>query len=268
MGDAQKIINIAKPEAGYHEGRAGGHWNNDQKYSDQVPGLEWSDFQAWCATFVSWCAMKAGLAALYPRTASCLTGVSWFKQRKRFSAYPAIGAQVFYGNGGGAHTGLVYDYDATWIFTIEGNTNADGSAEGDGVYLKKRRRTDSYVFGYGYPAFAEGIQSADPAWKGSAPKPAEKPKPAKPTPSTIVALASGVKPGARHKQVKELQQLLIKAGYGPIPGSVTDLYGPETQKAVGRFHNKNPQYRSKGKSYDPAIGPSGFKELQKEAGRK
>ncbi|MFJ9158677.1 CHAP domain-containing protein [Streptomyces griseoviridis] len=264
MGDAQKIINIAKPEAGYHEGRSGGHWNNDQKYSDQVPGLEWSDFQAWCATFVSWCAMKAGLSALYPRTASCLTAVAWFKSRNRFSAYPAVGAQVFYGVNGGSHTGLVYAYDGTYIYTVEGNTNADGSAEGDGVYLKKRERRSSYVYGYGYPDFAEGIDSADPAWKSKAPKPSAP----KPKPSAIVALASAVKPGAHHTQVKELQQLLIKAGYGPIPGSVTDFYGPETQKAVGRFHTKNPQYRSKGKSYDPAIGPSGFKELQKEAGRK
>ncbi|MEU4111782.1 hypothetical protein [Streptomyces sp. NPDC027717] len=63
---AQKILAIARDEKGYHEGRKGGHWDNDQKYSDETPGLEWSDFQAWCATFVSWCAMKAGLADLQP----------------------------------------------------------------------------------------------------------------------------------------------------------------------------------------------------------
>jgi peptidoglycan hydrolase-like protein with peptidoglycan-binding domain len=68
--------------------------------------------------------------------------------------------------------------------------------------------------------------------------------------------------------VKELQQLLVKANYGPIKGAYTAFYGAETQKAVARFHNKNPQLRSAGKTYDPAIGPSGFKELQKEAGRK
>ncbi|MFG2923872.1 peptidoglycan-binding protein [Streptomyces sp. NPDC048305] len=86
--------------------------------------------------------------------------------------------------------------------------------------------------------------------------------------STIVALSSAVKPGAKHAQVKELQQLLLKAGYGPIPGALSTYYGPETQKAVARFHNKNPKLKSAGKSYDPAIGKSGFVELQKEAGRK
>jgi hypothetical protein len=268
---AQKILGIAKAEKGYQEGRKDGHWNNKQKYSPAVPGLEWSDYQAWCATFVSWCAMKAGLADLYPRTASCLTGVSWFKQRKQFSEYPAIGAQVFFGSGGGTHTGLVYDYDDTYVYTVEGNTNDDGSAEGDGVYLKKRERRSSYVFGYGYPAFAEGIKSADPAWKDKAPKPAvEKPTPAPaPAPkpvSKIVALNPAVKPGVKHAQVKELQQLLVKAGYGPIPGAYTTFYGPETQKAVARFHDRNPAYRSG--LHDPKIGPKGFIALQKQAGRR
>ncbi|MCD2462468.1 peptidoglycan-binding protein [Streptomyces sp. MBT42] len=101
----------------------------------------------------------------------------------------------------------------------------------------------------------------------AAPKAASKPAPAKPK-STIVALNSAVKPGAKHAQVKELQQLLIKAGYGPIPGAPSTYYGPETQKAVARFHNKNVHLRSAGKSYDPAIGKHGFVELQKEAGRK
>ncbi|WMI34751.1 endolysin [Streptomyces phage Marav] len=86
--------------------------------------------------------------------------------------------------------------------------------------------------------------------------------------SSIVALNSAVKPGATHAQVKELQQLLVKAGYGPIRGAYTTYYGPETQKAVARFHNKNPHLKSAGVSYDPVIGKKGFVELQKEAGRK
>ncbi|MEV7282603.1 peptidoglycan-binding protein [Streptomyces sp. NPDC093111] len=261
MGDAQNIIKIAKNEVGYHEGKSGGHWNNSQKFSPAVPGLEWSQNQAWCATFVSWCALNAGLSDLYPRTASCATGVSWFKQRGRWSAYPAIGAQIFFGPNGGTHTGLVYDYDDRFVYTVEGNTNADGSAEGDGVYLKKRERRSSYVYGYGYPRFSAGIVSADPAYKG------KDDVPNKPT-SNIVALSAGVTPGGRHAQVRELQQLLIKAGFGPIKGAVTDLYGPETQRAVARFHDANPRYRSVGVAHDPKIGPSGFVALQKLAGRR
>ncbi|WP_328742913.1 CHAP domain-containing protein [Streptomyces caniferus] len=202
--DAAKIIAIAKAEIGYHEGRSNGHWNNDQKYSKAVPGMAWSNYQAWCCTFVAWCAMLAGESNLYPRTASCLTAVSWFRQQKRFSQYPAVGAQIFFGSGGGSHTGIVTDYDGTYVYTVEGNTNDSGSAEGDGVYAKKHARRDAHVYGYGYPRFASGIKSADPAYAKEAPKPEpkpttppaktpSKPAPAKPKPtvdlSNVVAAA-------------------------------------------------------------------------------
>ncbi|QPB09855.1 endolysin [Streptomyces phage Sentinel] len=108
--------------------------------------------------------------------------------------------------------------------------------------------------------------------KKGASKPApSKPAPAKPAPkpvSKIVPLNAAVKPGARHAQVKDLQHFLVKAGYGPIPGAYTTYYGAETQKAVARFHNKNPHLKTAGKSYDPVIGKSGFQELQREAGIK
>ncbi|QNE74006.1 CHAP domain-containing protein [Streptomyces finlayi] len=175
---------IAKAEIGYREGKSNGRWNNAQKFSKEVPGLEWSDYQAWCATFVSWVALKAGAADLFPRTASCWAGVQWFKRAGRFSEYPAIGAQVFFGSGGGSHTGLVYAYDADYIYTYEGNTNGNGSAEGDGVYAKKRARRDAYTYGYGYPDLPGGV-SADPkaakfGYKVAAT--AKLPAPAKPKP--------------------------------------------------------------------------------------
>jgi hypothetical protein len=157
-----KVLSTAQGEVGYHEGKSGGHWNNDQKYSGAVPGLEWSNYQAWCATFVSWVALQAGEAANFPRTASCATGVSWFRNKGRFSTYPAVGAQVFFGNGGGSHTEIVVSYDADYVYTVGGNTNVNGSAEGDGVYEKKRARRDAYLYGYGYPAYSGGSVSADP----------------------------------------------------------------------------------------------------------
>ncbi|GAB2329220.1 peptidoglycan-binding protein [Streptomyces variabilis] len=87
-------------------------------------------------------------------------------------------------------------------------------------------------------------------------------------PPSVVALSSEVRPGAWHPQVKELQRLLIKAGYGPIKGAVTDYYGMNTQAAVARFHNRNPKCKSAGLIRDPKIGPRGFTALQKQAGRR
>ncbi|WP_102922565.1 CHAP domain-containing protein [Streptomyces noursei] len=151
MGQAQNVIDIASGKVGCHEGLSTDHWSNQQK-SPAVPGLE----------FVSWAFRQAGLGNLVPSTASCTAGVQWFKSRDRFSPYPAVGAVVYFGPGGGSHVGIVERYDDTYIYTIEGNANA--STEGDGVYKKKRFRHDAYVHGYGYPPYVEGIISADPAW--------------------------------------------------------------------------------------------------------
>lgn len=163
----EKIIAKASAEIGYREKRSGGHFNNDTRFADEVPGLEWADFQPWCATFVSWVAMKSRVPDLYPRTASCDTAGLWFKARKRWSEFPAIGAQVFYGSPKDLnHTGIVIDFDDDNITTVEGNTNNTGSREGNGVYKKVRARRDDFVVGYGYPLFPDGITSADPEFGG------------------------------------------------------------------------------------------------------
>jgi CHAP domain len=181
QGTADAVLQVAAGQVGVHEGRADGHWNNIQRYSAEVPGLEWSQGQPWCAVFVSWVAMRAGAGALFPRTASCSTGVEWFTDRRRFSPYPAVGAQAFYGPGGSAHTGVVEWFDGTDIYTIEGNTNLDGAAEGDGVYCRVRERRSTWVYGYGYPDYPGGIYSADPAW----PRPGHDPDPSlEPFPGT------------------------------------------------------------------------------------
>ncbi|MEU1074303.1 MULTISPECIES: CHAP domain-containing protein [unclassified Streptomyces] len=209
---AADVIKVAKAEVGTHETQSGGHWVNDSKYNrwfGRIPGYDRDGYgYPWCAAFVAWCADKAGAASLYPKTAGCEVAVEWFKRAKRFSEYPAVGAQVFYGPGGGTHTGIVYDYDedpSGYIYTIEGNTNLDGSAEGDGVYLRKRLRRSDNVYGYGYPKFADGIKSADPAWKSETPKPAPtKPTPVPPRPATpTVSLANVVAAARRDPGLKQ-----------------------------------------------------------------
>jgi hypothetical protein len=169
MYDADSAIRIARSQAGYREGKTGNKYNNDQKFSDQLPGFTWSDKQPWCATFVQWCLWQVGVAVPPgARSASCANSAAAYKKAGRWTEYPVIGGQVFYGKNGGTHTGLVYDFDDTYVLAIEGNTNDDGSAEGDGVYLKKRLRRSDYVFGYGIPLYKNVLKSADPKWNGKA----------------------------------------------------------------------------------------------------
>lgn len=163
-----------KAQQGYQEGRKNGHWDNIEKYA-AMANLSQYNGQAWCATFVIAGFVQAGLGALIPvHSPGCDQLAKGFKDKGRWSEYPALGAIIFYGTATDlVHTGYVYAYDNLYVYTVEGNTNTSGSPEGDGVYLKKHLRTDSYVVGYGYPAYAAGIQSADPAWqngkKSSAP---------------------------------------------------------------------------------------------------
>lgn len=180
MSTAQRVIAAAVSQVGYHEGYSNGHWNNQEKYAAQVPGLAWANGQPWCDVFVAWCFTKAGAANLIPVSASCAVSMAEWKRRGRWSEYPAVGAQVIYG--GGEHTGIVQRFDAKYIWTIEGNTNTSGSPEGDGVYSKVHARTDPWVTGYGLPDYPEGIDSADPKFARRTPKPATKPAP-KPSPS-------------------------------------------------------------------------------------
>lgn len=89
----------------------------------------------------------------------------------------------------------------------------------------------------------------------------------KPAPAPVVktSLHPNVKPNRSHKQVAEIQRALIKAGYGPIRGSVSYFYGENTQAAVVRFHRANPQFASS--RNDPVLGPKGWRHLQDEAAR-
>lgn len=167
MYDIDSVLKLADSQVGYHEGRTGTHWNNVQKYSEQVKGLAWSDGQPWCCVFANWCFTQAGVAVPAGAiTASCAAGVAAYKKAHRFTEWPIIGGQVFYGAGGGSHTGIVLKYDDTYVWAIEGNTNTSGSAEGDGVYVKKRTRRDPYVYGYGIPYYENNVgNTPDPIWR-------------------------------------------------------------------------------------------------------
>jgi hypothetical protein len=167
MYDAASAISIARSQVGYHEAKVKGVWSNDQKFSDQLPNYAWSDGQPWCAVFAQWCLWQVGVAVPSgARSASCATSAAAYKKSGRWTEYPVIGGQIFFGKNGGSHTGLVYDFDDTYVRTVEGNTNDTGSAEGDGVYLRKRVRRDAYVFGYGIPLYTGTLKSADPKWDG------------------------------------------------------------------------------------------------------
>lgn len=166
MATKSHLNDVLAAEVGYHESFSNGHWTNHQKYSDAIPELTWSQDQAWCATFATWAYRTAGVKeGSFPVTASVWNAMHFYKDNNRWSEYPSVGAQVILGQN--VHTGIVTAFDNDWIYTIEGNTNDNGSAEGDGVYRRTRFRRDDFVTGYGSPDFDPEPEIKDVPFPGA-----------------------------------------------------------------------------------------------------
>lgn len=118
--------------------------------------------EPWCATFQVAMFKRVGIAL--PKgatTASTVLNEAAFKKAKRLYSKPKvgdIGFLFFPSLGRVAHTFLVYKVDATYVYTIEGNSNTNGSREGYEVCLRKRKiaRTPgmAYIRSYGRPVYS------------------------------------------------------------------------------------------------------------------
>lgn len=128
------------------------------------PYWSWMGFSSrveWCACFVSWCANECGYidAGVIPKTAGCISGVNWFKERGEWqdrTYTPKPGDIIYFdwdnkgaaGNQDGLadHVGIVEKIIDDKIFTIEGNT---------GDQCAERTYTIGYyeILGFGVPAY-------------------------------------------------------------------------------------------------------------------
>lgn len=149
MSTLERFVDIARSQIGYEE-----ESGNRTKYGAWY-GM---DGQAWCAMFMSWCGDQAGvLGSSIPKFAYTPSGFQWFRDQGRAGDDPRPGSLVFYKFPGMeriCHVGVVEAVlpDGR-IQTIEGNTDADGSRTGGGVWRK--RRSTSTVVGYGHPGYEE-----------------------------------------------------------------------------------------------------------------
>lgn len=123
----------------------------------------------WCAAFVSWCVMTSRGLAKPPKWCSG-SAVSLFQMSGKNAVKvtpvdadfkskvkpgyiwsraqdPAAAAAARKGSWCQGHTGIVVAVDAIGFHTIEGNTNAAGSREGDGVYRKLHKWSDAELIG-------------------------------------------------------------------------------------------------------------------------
>lgn len=147
MSQREDIIRVAAAEIGYKEGK-----NNATKYGKWY-GM---DNNPWCMMFVSWCAAQAGIStAVVPKLAYVPYAVDFYRDRNRYKAKgytPKAGDIIFFGSS--SHVGIVEKVQGNTVYTIEGNTSANGnSSNGDGVYRRSRKLSDGWIMGYGVPDY-------------------------------------------------------------------------------------------------------------------
>lgn len=175
MNEVDKVINIALGELGYLEKKTNSNLdsktdnagsNNYTKYARDLDNVK--DFYngkkngfAWCSVFVAWCFYKAvgtdraRELLCYPKKslgASCSYAMNYYKKQNKFFTSPKKGDQVFFKVG---HTGIVYNVDSNYIYTVEGNTSnsAEVVANGGCVAKKKYKKNSTVIVGYGRPDY-------------------------------------------------------------------------------------------------------------------
>ena len=172
------IVNIALSQVGYREGTRSGDYGgaDDGSYNNYTEYNYWyhnyvstgmpvgGDSAPWCATFVSWCAEQANIpTTILKRSTVAGHGASYFKVNfysgsstlasnadndSYFMGYnytPKAGDLFF--TRSWSHVGIVVGVSGSYVITVEGNTNNNGSSQGNGVYRLTSRRIADLYFG-------------------------------------------------------------------------------------------------------------------------
>ena len=183
------IINVALSQTGYYEGNYSGDTSgaNDGSYNNYTEYNYWyhnhvnsgmptgGSYAHWCATFVSWCAEQANIpTSILNRSTAAGHSASYFNiyfyaggstlasssdNNYHFLGYnytPKKG-DLFYTRSW-SHVGLVVSVEGSYVTTVEGNTNNDGSADGFGVFVRTRRIADLY---FGAPEYVDAVHTCE-----------------------------------------------------------------------------------------------------------
>ena len=175
-----KLLKIAIAEVGYIEKAsnkdldsktANAGKNNYTKYARDLDAISGfyngkKNGYAWCDVFVDWCFVqafgveKAKELLCQPNRslgAGCKYSRNYYKAHGQLYNKPALGDQIFFEDSDGdiVHTGIVYDVDKSYVYTIEGNTSTASGvvANGGTVAKKKYKLTYSKIAGYGRPDY-------------------------------------------------------------------------------------------------------------------
>ena len=148
-GLAQTALQCALKDVGKCEVPRGTNWGPYVQGLLANVGIRFP--AAWCCAFVYSkfldAASQHGVPNPLPRTGGVLS--LWNQSKANRKTEPHVGDVLImdFGNGAG-HTGFVEMVDAKYVYTVEGNSNDDGSREGYEVVKRKRLRSDPRIKGF------------------------------------------------------------------------------------------------------------------------
>lgn len=225
-----KVVEVAEAQLSYHEGA-----NNYNKYAPEME--RWYGWniqnQPWCDVFVDWCFVTAYGVELASKllnepiggaSASCAVSMGRFQAAGRFTYdSPQVGDQVFFGAGGGSHTGLVVVVNGNDFETIEGNTS-------DAVLRRKHSVGDGYTFGFGHPDYSLVDESVQVTTE---------PEPERELYAVVVQLPE-LRRGDVGYYVQEMQSQLVLHKCSPEntirrDGTCDGEFGDGTENSLNRF---------------------------------
>lgn len=133
-------IEIATSQLGVHEDS--GNKNTGPQVNEYLRSVGLNPGYSWCMAFNYWCFNEAAKRMGVPNPLLKTGGVlrQWNERRLKYAQVHPMPGDVFimdFGQGFG-HTGIVEKVEGIWVYTIEGNSNDEGSREGFEVCRRRR----------------------------------------------------------------------------------------------------------------------------------
>ena len=134
-------LEIAKTQIGVTEDPIGSNWGT--KVREYLAAVSILSPAPWCAAFVVWCFRQASLnAQVIPSSGSTTFLLNWAREKGKIVTKPQPG-DVFLllraGRQTAFHCGIVGGVGMLYFYTVEGNSNNNGSVEGYEVVRHRRR---------------------------------------------------------------------------------------------------------------------------------
>lgn len=227
LGQAKKWIGLKKSDGSYQV-----ILDTYNGYKPLPRGYKVKVGDQWCATFVSACAIAAGVAGIVPIECSCQRQIEGWKKIGCWvedDAYvPSPDDVIYYDwddsgsgddKGWADHVGIVETCDGKTMTIIEGN-------KGGKVARRTLKVNARYIRGYGVPKFAKRTETPKPA------ETVQKPVKTDKSINVSVDILGGVKmpelkKGATGKAVKVWQAI--------VGTSIDGKFGPNTEKKTKAF---------------------------------